>query len=145
MKSAKFCNFYPSPRSQCTNHGTYQLGCGFPVNSADFRLCLCKFCGKADRGRLAGQRWEFKTRRKSTAQLISTCVTFWASSVNVPLHSFQQSPKVHCDTTSQNMAWPSSPLCFALCTYSTLSRIRLFVHKILKPRKWIDNGPADTE
>ena len=46
------------------------LGCGFPVSSADFRLCLHKFCGEAERGRLAGQRREFKTYRKSTAQII---------------------------------------------------------------------------
>ena len=37
-------------------------------SSADFRLCLHKFCGEADRGRLAWQRREFKTYRKSTAQ-----------------------------------------------------------------------------
>ena len=47
------------------------LGCGFPVCSADFWLCLCKFCGEADRGRLAGQQREFKTYRKSTAQIIN--------------------------------------------------------------------------
>ena len=40
------------------------------MNSADFVLCLCKFCGKADRGRLAGQRRQFKIHRKSTAQVI---------------------------------------------------------------------------
>ena len=45
-----------------------KLGCRFPVNSADFWLCLSKFCGEADRGRLAGQRREFKIHRKSTAQ-----------------------------------------------------------------------------
>ena len=44
------------------------LGCRFPVNSADFWLRLRKSCGKADRGRLAGQRREFKLHRKSTAQ-----------------------------------------------------------------------------
>ena len=44
------------------------LGCGFPVNSADFWLCLHKFCGLADRGRLVGQWRKFKTCRKSTAQ-----------------------------------------------------------------------------
>ena len=48
----------------------HYLGCWFPVSSADFWLCLCKFCGVADRGRLAGQRREFKTYRKSTAQMI---------------------------------------------------------------------------
>ena len=47
---------------------THWLGCRFPVSSADFWLCLRKFCGKADRGRLAGQRREFKIHRKSTAQ-----------------------------------------------------------------------------
>ena len=47
------------------------LGCGFLVSSADFRLCLHKFCGEADRGRLAGQRREFKTYRKSAAQQIA--------------------------------------------------------------------------
>ena len=46
----------------------YDFGCSFPLSSADFWLCLRKFCGKADRGRLAGQRREFKTHRKSTAQ-----------------------------------------------------------------------------
>ena len=46
----------------------HYLGCRFPVNSADFWLCLHKFCGEADRGRLAGQWREFKTYRKSTAQ-----------------------------------------------------------------------------
>ena len=46
------------------------LGCRFPVNSADFWLCLRKFCGEADRGRLAGQWREFKTHRKSTAQIM---------------------------------------------------------------------------
>ena len=35
-----------------------------------FWLCLRKFCWEADRGRLAGQRREFKTHRKSTAQYI---------------------------------------------------------------------------
>ena len=34
-------------------------------------LYLRKFCGKADRGRLAGQRREFKTYRKSTAQAVT--------------------------------------------------------------------------
>ena len=48
----------------------YELGCEFPVSSADFWLCLRKFCGKADRGRLAGQRREFKIHRKSTAQVV---------------------------------------------------------------------------
>ena len=52
-----------------SNLGHPNLGCRFPVSSADFWLCLRKFCGEADRGRLAGQRREFKTRRKSTAQL----------------------------------------------------------------------------
>ena len=47
----------------------YVLGCRFPVSSADFWLCLRKFCGEADKRRLAGQRREFKTYRKSTAQL----------------------------------------------------------------------------
>ena len=50
------------------------LGCRFSVNSADFLLCLRKFCGQADRGRLAGQRREFKIHRKSTAQLIGKVV-----------------------------------------------------------------------
>ena len=45
------------------------LGCRFPVSSADFWLCLNKYCGEADRGRLAGQRQEFKNHRKSTVQL----------------------------------------------------------------------------
>ena len=48
----------------------HYLGCRFPVNSADFWLCLRKFCGEADRRRLAGQRREFKIHRKSTAQLM---------------------------------------------------------------------------
>ena len=48
----------------------HYLGCRFPVNSADFWLCSRKFCGKADRGRLAGQCREFKTYRKSTAQVM---------------------------------------------------------------------------
>ena len=52
------------------------LGCAFLVSSADFRLCLHKFCGEADRGRLAGQRGEFKTYRKSTAQLIDHTLPF---------------------------------------------------------------------
>ena len=47
------------------------LGCRFPVNSADVWLCLRKFYGKADRGRLAGQRREFKIHRKNTAQKIT--------------------------------------------------------------------------
>ena len=47
---------------------THDLGCRFPVNSADFWLCLHKFSGKADRGRLARQRREFKIHRKSTPQ-----------------------------------------------------------------------------
>ena len=47
------------------------LGCSFPVSSADFWLCLRKFCGQADRGRLAGQRREFKIHRKSTAQVMT--------------------------------------------------------------------------
>ena len=51
---------------------TYDLGCRFPVNSADFWLRLRKFCGEADRGRLAGQRREFKIHRKSTAQKMSS-------------------------------------------------------------------------
>ena len=51
------------------------LGCGFPVSLADFRLCLHKFCGEADRGRLAGQRGEFKTHRKSTAQVVVQSAT----------------------------------------------------------------------
>merc|ERR1711884_112479 len=46
----------------------HHLRCRFPVSSADFRLCLRKFCGQADRGRLAWQRREFKIHRKSTAQ-----------------------------------------------------------------------------
>ena len=46
------------------------LGCSFPVRSADFWLCLRKFCGQADRGRLAGQRREFKFHRKSAAGII---------------------------------------------------------------------------
>ena len=46
----------------------HRLGCSFPVSSADFWLCLRKFCGQADRGRLAGQRREFKFHRKSAAQ-----------------------------------------------------------------------------
>ena len=46
------------------------LGCSFPVSSADFWLCLRKFCGQADRGRLAGQRREFKFHRKSAAQIV---------------------------------------------------------------------------
>ena len=50
---------------------TNLLGCSFPVTSADFWLCLRNFCGKADRGRLAGQRWEFKIHRKSTAQAMA--------------------------------------------------------------------------
>ena len=50
----------------------YHLGCRFPVTSADFWLCLRKFCGEADRGKLAGQWWEFKIYRKSTAQTITT-------------------------------------------------------------------------
>ena len=54
----------------------YDLGCRFPVNSADFWLCLREFCGKADRRRLAGQRREFKTYRKSTAQEIRDCGMF---------------------------------------------------------------------
>ena len=48
----------------------HALGCRFPVSSADFWLCLRKFCGEADRGRLAGQWREFKTYRKSTAQFM---------------------------------------------------------------------------
>ena len=36
-----------------------------------FWLCLRKFCGEADRVRLAGQRQEFKTYWKSTAQFIT--------------------------------------------------------------------------
>ena len=36
--------------------------------SADFWLCLRKFSGQADRGRLAGQQREFKFHRKSAAQ-----------------------------------------------------------------------------
>ena len=48
----------------------YVLGCSFPVSSADFWLCLRKFCGEAGRGRLAGQWREFKTDRKSTAQVV---------------------------------------------------------------------------
>ena len=46
------------------------LGCRFPVSSADFWLCLRKFCVEADRGRLAGQGREFITYRKSTAQIM---------------------------------------------------------------------------
>ena len=49
-----------------------KLGCRFSVSSADFWLCLRKFCGKADRGRLAGQQRELKTHRKSIAQPIFT-------------------------------------------------------------------------
>ena len=48
------------------------LGCEFPVSRADFGLCLRKFRGKVDkvdRGGLAKQRREFKTYRKSTAQM----------------------------------------------------------------------------
>ena len=47
-----------------------RLGCGYPVSSANFWVYLRKFCVKADIGRLAGQRREFKTHRKSTAQLM---------------------------------------------------------------------------
>ena len=50
------------------------LGCRFSVNSADFLLCLRKFCGQADRGRLAGQQREFKIYRKSTAQMMTKVV-----------------------------------------------------------------------
>ena len=50
---------------------TPQLGCRFPVSSADFWLCLRKFCGEADRGRLDWQQREFKTYKKSTAQVVS--------------------------------------------------------------------------
>ena len=57
---------YHTPELVLTDY----LGCRFPVSWADFRLCLCKLCSEADRGRLAGQRREFKTYRKSTPQLI---------------------------------------------------------------------------
>ena len=52
------------------DEGYDELGCRFPVSSADFWLCLCKFCGEADRGGLARQWREFKTYRKSTGQLM---------------------------------------------------------------------------
>ena len=51
--------------------------------SADFWLCLRKFCGEADRGRLAGQRREFKIQRKSTAQSINVYCSLTKDLINL--------------------------------------------------------------
>ena len=58
----------PEPIPNLLGEFVHFLGCRFPVNTADFWLCLRKFWSEADRGRLPGQRREFKTHRKSTAQ-----------------------------------------------------------------------------
>ena len=59
------------------------LGSGFPVSSTDFWLFLCKFCGEADTGRLAGLKREFKTYRESTAHVVNLVMKSFFSKLNV--------------------------------------------------------------
>ena len=95
------------------------LGCRFPVNSADFWLCLRKFCGKADRGRLAGQRREFKIHRKSTAQVIKTQHRVWG------LNSLAGRKVFNCHFTSK--------ICHSICYASSFTKrighITLLTHE----------------
>ena len=53
------------------NELTDKLGCGSPVSYRFVYVISADICGEADKGGLARQRQEFKTYRKSTAQVVT--------------------------------------------------------------------------